>query len=335
MTNNIQNTDFSNIQNTYSRAENSQLNRDDRQTKIQELYNKLSLKQNNNDENSNREPRNSRIEGQPNEENGLRNSEVRFNQTLSQNNTQPELINFKSYKVEPEQAQQIVGIIHDIKISGLELSNKFLQEKLSNIGDPREQEMIKELLMENNQAISKANADKLNQELNKKLQEIIQQSQIMDFIEQSEKNQKQRKAESNFAFQTSPENNSQLGGILGEMGISFQTVSGEKDSNILVIDQDSNNQIAVQNIEQQISQYQSQLQSQSQIPSQSQSQIPSQSQSQGGGWVKAVSSQSNSNQTSISTNTVTSRPVVGAHTAALANQGKSGMVLTAKTSNRR
>jgi hypothetical protein len=330
MTNNIQNTDFSNIQNTYSRAENSQLNRDDRQTKIQELYNKLSLKQNNNDENSNREPRNSRIEGQPNEENGLRNSEVRFNQTLSQNNTQPELINFKSYKVEPEQAQQIVGIIHDIKISGLELSNKFLQEKLSNIGDPREQEMIKELLMENNQAISKANADKLNQELNKKLQEIIQQSQIMDFIEQieqSEKNQKQRKAESNFAFQTSPENNSQLGGILGEMGISFQTVSGEKDSNILVIDQDVNNQMAVQNIEQQISQYQSQFQSQSQ------SQITSQSQSQGGSWVNVVSQNNKGNQTSISENTV-SKPVVGSYTAALAKRGQSGMVLTATSNGR-
>jgi hypothetical protein len=203
-----------------------------------------------------------------------------------------------------------------------------LEERISTITDPGEQEMLKGLLKENNQAIIKANVDKLNQELNKQLQAIIEQSRIMDFIEQSEKYQKQRKAESNFAFQISPENNSQLSGILGEMGISFQTVSGEKDSNILVIDQEVNNQMAVQNIEQQISQYQSQLQSQSQIPSQSQSQIPSQSQSQGGRWVNAVSQNNNGNQTSISTNTVTSKPVVGSHTAALAKRGESGMVLT-------
>jgi hypothetical protein len=317
------------------------LTKEERDKRIQAIFNKLSLSQIEETDNSNIDPRNLRND----QSNLIQNQDLEDNskQNLHPKKEQSELSeNIIFREISPQEAQQFIGIIYDVRISALQFAKKILEERISTITDPGEQEMLKGLLKENNQAIIKANIDKLNQELNKQLQAIIEQSRIMDFIEQSEKYQKQRKAESNFALQTSPENNSQLGGILNDMGISFQTVSGEKDSSVLVIDQDVNNQMAVQNIEQQISQYQSQLQSQSQIPSQSQSQIPSQSQSQipsqsqsqGGGWVKAVSSQSNGNQTSISTNTVTSRPVVGAHTAALASRNQSGVVLATKVNAR-
>lgn len=295
------------------------LTQEQRKKRIQDIFEKLSLVKNE-EADSNIDPRSLRdnpnlIENQDLENNSEQNLQPKKEQLeLSEN--------IRFYPVSPRQAQQVIGIIYDIKISGLEFANKILQEKLSKVTDPREQRILNEIMQKNNLAISQANVDKLNQELNKQLQAIIEQSQIMDFIKQSENYQKQRKAESNFALQTSPENNSQLGGILNDMGISFQTVSGEKDSSVLVIDQDVNNQMAVEYIEQQISQYQ-----QSQLQSQPQSQIPSQSQSQGGIWVKAVSTNNNGNQTSISTNTVTSRPVVGAHTAALAQGGHSGMVL--------
>jgi hypothetical protein len=318
----------------------STLTKEESKNRIKAIFEKLSLSQNEETNNGNIDPRNLRNNQDFNENQDLANNPEQILQPKKEQSELSENIIF--YPISPKEAQEVIGIIYDVKISGLEFSNKFLQEKLSKTTDPKEQKMLNEFIEKNNTAIGKANIDKLNQELNKQLQEIIEQSRIMDFIEQSEKYQKQRKAESNFALQTSPENNSQLGGILNDMGISFQTVSGEKDSSVLVIDQDVNNQMAVQNIEQQISQYKSQLQSQSQIPSQSQSQIPSQSQSQipsqsqsqGGGWVKAVSSQSNSNQTSISTNTVTSRPVVGAHTAALASRNQSGVVLATKVNAR-
>ena len=299
--------------------------------KTKDLFAKLSLSQREETNNGNIDPRNLRND----QSNLIQNQDLEDNQeqNLQSKKEQSELSeNIIFRKILPQEAQKVIGIIYDIKISGLEFANKILQDKLSKTSDPREQRMLNQIMQKNNQAIVQANMDKLNLELNKQLQEIIEQSRIMDFIEQSENYQKQRKAESNFALQTSPENNSQLGLILNNMGISFQTVLGEKDSSVLVIDQDVNNQMAVQNIEQQISQYQqSQLQSQpqSQIPNQSQSQISNQSQSQGGTWVKAVSPNNNGNQTSISTNTSSSysRPVVGSFTAALAKQGSSGMVL--------
>ncbi len=304
------------------------MTKEESKKRTQDLFAKLSLSQRK-ETDSNIDPRNLRndqsnlIQNQDLEDNSKQNLQPKKEQSeLSEN------IIFK--QISPKEAQQFIGIIYDFKISALQFAKKILEERISTITDSREQEMLKGLLKENNQAIIKANDDKLNQELNKQLQAIIEQSRIMDFIEQSENYQKQRKAESNFALQTSPENNSQLGLILNNMGISFQTVLGEKDSSVLVIDQDVNNQMAVQNIEQQISQYQqSQLQSQPQSQISSQSQIPSQSQSQGGTWVKAVSPNNNGNQTSISTNTSSSfsKPVVGAHTAALAQRGDSGMVL--------
>jgi hypothetical protein len=296
----------------------STLTEEESKKRTKAIFEKLSLSQNKETNNGNIDPRNLRNNQDFNENQDLANNPEQILQPKKEQSELSENIIFR--EISPQEAQQFIGIIYDVKISALQFAKKILEERISTITDPGEQEMLKGLLKENNQAIIKANVDKLNQELNKQLQAIIEQSRIMDFIEQSEKYQKQRKAESNFAFQISPENNSQLSGILGEMGISFQTVSGEKDSNILVIDQEVNNQMAVQNIEQQISQYQSQLQSQSQIPSQSQS--------QGGRWVNAVSQNNNGNQTSISTNTVTSKPVVGSHTAALAKRGESGMVLT-------
>ena len=307
------------------------LTKEESKKRTQDLFEKLSLSQIEETDNSNIDPRNLRND----QSNLIQNQDLENNpeQNLQSKKEQSELSeNIRFYPISPNEAKEVIGIIYDVKISGLELSNKILQDKLSKTSDTREQRMLNEIMQQNNQAIGQANVDKLNQELNKQLQAIIEQSRIMDFIEQSENYQKQRKAESNFALQTSPENNYKLGGILNDMGISFQTVSGEKDSSVLVIDQDVNNQMAVQNIEQQISQYQqSQLQSQPQSQPQSQissqSQIPSQSQSQGGTWVKAVSPNNNGNQTSISTNTVTSKPVVGPFTAALAQRGDSGMVL--------
>lgn len=295
--------------------------------KTKDLFAKLSLSQREETNNGNIDPRNLRND----QSNLIQNQDLEDNQeqNLQSKKEQSELSeNIIFRKILPQEAQKVIGIIYDIKISGLEFANKILQDKLSKTSDPREQRMLNQIMQKNNQAIVQANMDKLNLELNKQLQEIIEQSRIMDFIEQSENYQKQRKAESNFALQTSPENNSQLGLILNNMGISFQTVLGEKDSSVLVIDQDVNNQMAVQNIEQQIFQYQqSQLQSQPQSQIPNQSQIPSQSQSQGSRWVNAVSPNNNGNQTSISTNTVTSKPVVGPFTAALAQRGDSGMVL--------
>ena len=297
--------------------------------KTKDLFAKLSLSQREEADSSIIDPRNLRND----QSNLIQNQDLEDNQeqNLQSKKEQSELSeNIIFRKILPQEAQKVIGIIYDIKISGLEFANKILQDKLSKTSDPREQRMLNQIMQKNNQAIGQANMDKLNLELNKQLQEIIEQSRIMDFIEQSENYQKQRKAESNFALQTSPENNSQLGLILNNMGISFQTVLGEKDSSVLVIDQDVNNQMAVQNIEQQIFQYQqSQLQSQPQSQISSQSQIPSQSQSQGSRWVNAVSQNNNGNQTSISTNASSSysRPVVGSFTAALAKQGSSGMVL--------
>ncbi len=295
--------------------------------KTKDLFAKLSLSQREEADSSIIDPRNLRND----QSNLIQNQDLEDNQeqNLQSKKEQSELSeNIIFRKILPQEAQKVIGIIYDIKISGLEFANKILQDKLSKTSDPREQRMLNQIMQKNNQAIGQANMDKLNLELNKQLQEIIEQSRIMDFIEQSENYQKQRKAESNFALQTSPENNSQLGLILNNMGISFQTVLGEKDSSVLVIDQDVNNQMAVQNIEQQIFQYQqSQLQSQPQSQIPNQSQIPSQSQSQGSRWVNAVSPNNNGNQTSISTNTVTSKPVVGPFTAALAQRGDSGMVL--------
>ena len=306
----------------------------ERDKRTKDLFAKLSLSQREETDSSIIDPRNLRND----QSNLIQNQDLEDNQeqNLQSKKEQSELSeNIIFRKILPQEAQKVIGIIYDIKISGLEFANKILQDKLSKTSDTREQRMLNEIMQQNNLAIGQANVDKLNQELNKQLQEIIEQSRIMDFIEQSENYQKQRKAESNFALQTSPENNSQLGLILNNMGISFQTVLGEKDSSVLVIDQDVNNQMAVQNIEQQIFQYQqSQLQSQPQSQIPNQSQIPSQSQSQGSRWVNAVSPNNNGNQTSISTNTVTSKPVVGAHTAALAQRGQSGMVLTATSKGR-
>lgn len=325
MTNNDEKNDNQIIPNSNSNP--STLTPEQRKKRTEAIFEKLSLDKNE-EADSNIDPRNLRNNQDLNENQDLENNQE---QILQPKKEQLELSeNIRFYQVSPRQAQQVIGIIYDIKISGLEFANKILQEKLSKTSDPDEQRMLNQIMQQNNRAIGQANMDKLNQEINKQLQAIIEQSQIMDFIEQSENYQKQRKAESNFALQTSSENNYKLGGILNDMGISFQTVSGEKDSSILVIDQDVNNQMAVEYIEQQISQYQQpQLQSQpqSQIPSQSQTQ--SQSQFQGGRWVNAVSSQSNGNQTSISTNTssISSKPVLGPHTAALAQRGDSGMVL--------
>ena len=303
------------------------LTKEESKKRTQDLFEKLSLSQIEETDNSNIDPRNLRND----QSNLIQNQDLENNpeQNLQSKKEQSELSeNIRFYPISPNEAKEVIGIIYDVKISGLELSNKILQDKLSKTSDTREQRMLNEIMQQNNRAIGQANMDKLNLELNKQLQEIIEQSRIMDFIEQSENYQKQRKAESNFALQTSPENNSQLGLILNNMGISFQTVLGEKDSSVLVIDQDVNNQMAVQNIEQQIFQYQqSQLQSQPQSQIPNQSQIPSQSQSQGSRWVNAVSPNNNGNQTSISTNTVTSKPVVGPFTAALAQRGDSGMVL--------
>ena len=299
----------------------------ERDKRTKDLFAKLSLSQREETDSSIIDPRNLRND----QSNLIQNQDLEDNQeqNLQSKKEQSELSeNIIFRKILPQEAQKVIGIIYDIKISGLEFANKILQDKLSKTSDTREQRMLNEIMQQNNLAIGQANVDKLNQELNKQLQEIIEQSRIMDFIEQSENYQKQRKVESNFALQTSPENNSQLGLILNNMGISFQTVLGEKDSSVLVIDQDVNNQMAVQNIEQQIFQYQqSQLQSQPQSQIPNQSQIPSQSQSQGSRWVNAVSPNNNGNQTSISTNTVTSKPVVGPFTAALAQRGDSGMVL--------
>jgi hypothetical protein len=326
--NNKQNTD------TDLRTTNSKLTLVDRQTRIQELFKKLSLEQKNDDKNSNSEPRNLRTEEQSiilDEKEESRNSEVRLNQTLSQDNTQPELINYRSYGVKPDQAQQIVGIIHDIKISGLELANQFLQEKLSQTDDSKTQRMLTELLNENKTAIYEANIDKLNQELNKQLQEIIQQSQIMEFLEQDEQYQKQRKAESSFALQTSPQDNSRLGGMFENMGISFQSISGNDQSSVMVIDQEVNNQNAIQTAEREIVQYQiiQQVQTAQMLTS-------TQSSPQNAGWVNSVRSQANGSQTtqianqpSQTSNVSSSKQVVGSWTASvMANQGKNGLVVS-------
>ena len=306
----------------------STLTKEERDKRTKAIFEKLSLSRIEDTDNNIIDPRNLRNNQDLNENQDLENNQEQILQPKKEQSQLSENIIFR--KILPQEAQKVIGIIYDIKISGLEFANKILQDKLSKTSDPREQRMLNQIMQQNNRAIGQANMDKLNLELNKQLQAIIEQSRIMDFIEQSENYQKQRKAESNFALQTSPENNSQLGLILNNMGISFQTVLGEKDSSVLVIDQDVNNQMAVQNIEQQISQYQqSQLQSQPQSQISSQSQILSQSQSQGGTWVKAVSPNNNGNQTSISTNTSSSfKPVVGAHTAALAQRGDSGMVLS-------
>ena len=310
----------------------STLTKEERDKRTKAIFEKLSLSRIEDTDNNIIDPRNLRNNQDLNENQDLEDNSKQNLQPKKEQSQLSENIIFR--KILPQEAQKVIGIIYDIKISGLQFANKILQDKLSKTSDPREQRMLNQIMQQNNRAIGQANMDKLNLELNKQLQAIIEQSRIMDFIEQSENYQKQRKAESNFALQTSPENNSQLGLILNNMGISFQTVLGEKDSSVLVIDQDVNNQMAVQNIEQQISQYQqSQLQSQPQSQPQSQlssqSQIPSQSQSQGGTWVKAVSPNNNGNQTSISTNTSSSfKPVVGAHTAALAQRGDSGMVLS-------
>ncbi len=316
----------------------STLTKEESKKRTQDLFAKLSLSQRK-ETDSNIDPRNLRND----QSNLIQNQDLEDNpeQNLQSKKEQSELSENIIFKqISPQEAQQFIGIIYDFKISALQFAKKILEERISTITDSREQEMLKGLLKENNQAIIKANGDKLNQELNKQLQAIIEQSRIMDFIEQSENYQKQRKAESNFALQTSPENNYKLGGILNDMGISFQTVSGEKDSSVLVIDQDVNNQMAVQNIEQQISQYQlqsqpqSQISSQSQILSQSQSQISNQSQPQRGGWVKAVSQNNNNgNQTSISSNASSSdsKPVVGLHTAALASRNQNGVVFATKS----
>jgi hypothetical protein len=190
--------------------------------------------------------------------------------------------------------------------------------------------MLNEFIEKNNTEIDKANIDKLNQELNKQLQEIVEQSKIMEFLEQDEQYQKQRKAESSFALQTSPKDNPRLGGILDNMGISFQSISGNDQSSVMVIDQEVNNQNAVQIVDRQIEQYQPIQQVQTAQPANS-----NQFSSQNAGWANAVRSQANgsqptqiANQPSQTSNVSSNKQVFGSWTAnVMAKQGKNGLVV--------
>ena len=149
----------------------STLTKDKRDKRIQAIFNKLSLSQDKETNNGNIDPRNLRNNQDLNENQDLENNQEQILQSKKEQSELSENIRF--YPISPNESQKVIGIIYDIKISGLEFANKILQDKLSKTSDPREQRMLNEIMQQNNLAIGQANVDKLNQELNMKCLRLL------------------------------------------------------------------------------------------------------------------------------------------------------------------